>query len=498
MSRSLWFSSTESPVFSQFEGHDSADVVIVGGGITGLVAADLLTAAGKKVIVVDMLRPGAGETGHTTAHLTSAFDRGYDTISRKISHEAATLIASASESAIEWLERRSRTLGAGRFQRVDGWLYTESGDDVESLRREHAASAAAGLRCSFVERAPLPFGNHGAVQYHDQGKFHPLEFLHALIADLQERGCRLFGDSKVVKVEDGSPCVVELDNGGRIEATDIVVATNVPVINRILLQTRLYAYRTYAIALPASNDDPDGLFFDTMSPYHYIRTQETSEGRFLIVGGEDHRTGTETETGVHFENLHRYANERFGDRQITHQWSGQVIETPDGLPYAGRNPGAGHVFVATGYAGQGFTMGTASAGLIASLVTGESHPMEKLLSPKRIELRALKRFITGNLEYPRHLLPDRLTNINVSADSVDAIPKGEGRIVKVDGKKAAAYRDEAGALHLLSTICPHLGCDVRWNQAEASWDCPCHGSRFDPLGSVRNGPARRDLDKIEP
>ena len=494
MSKSIWFDSAKSPQLQSFEGKASADVVVVGAGITGLTAADLLTMSGRKVIVLDMLEPGEGETGHTTAHLTVAFDRGYHTVANKIGEQAAALIAMASDSAIDWLESRSHGLRAGRFKRVDGWVYTESPDDVERLREEAAASSEAGLRCTFEDRAPLPYTTVGAIHYPQQAQFHPLEFAYALIADLRRRGCSLFSGSKVVSVDDGSPCRVTLENGAEVTAKDVIVATNVPVIDRVVLQTRLYAYRTYAIALPAKQDDSDGLFFDTMDPYHYIRTQETSEGRFLMVGGEDHRTGTETDTEIHFSNLHDYANERFGQREMTHHWSGQVIETPDGLPFAGLNPGAGHVYIATGYEGQGFTMGVASAGAIANLIAHDSSPLAELLSPKRVELLAsAKKYLTENLEFPLHFLPDRLTHSDVSADSVDEVPNGEGRIVEIDGKKAAAYRDDDGNLHLCSTICPHLGCDVRWNQAESSWDCPCHGSRFDPRGKVRNGPARRDL-----
>ncbi|MBW3672375.1 MAG: FAD-dependent oxidoreductase [Acidobacteria bacterium] len=497
MSRSIWLATSEAPQLQRFDGRASADVVVIGAGITGLTAADLLTASGQKVIVLDMLEPGEGESGHTTAHLTVAFDEGYHSISKSIGDDAATLIAGASESAIDWLEKRCRSLETGRFERVGGWVYTESADDVEMLQKEATASREAGLRCSFEDRAPLPFSNAGAIHYPDQAKFHPLEFCYGLISDLRRRGCSLFAGSKVVKVEDGSPCRIELENGGEITARDVIVATNVPVIDRVLLQTRLYAYRTYAIAVPAADTDPQGLFFDTMDPYHYIRTQDTADGRFLIIGGEDHRTGTETETERHFANLHAYTTERFGRREMTHHWSGQVIETPDGLPFAGLNPGAEHVYIATGYEGQGFTMGVTAAGAITNLITGGENPLTELLSPKRKEvLASAKTYITENLEFPAHFLADRLTHSDVSAESLEDVPTGQGRIVEIDGRKAAAYRDDEGKVHLLSTVCTHLGCDVRWNKAESSWDCPCHGSRYDRDGEVLCGPATSPLSDL--
>lgn len=497
MSMSLWFASSEALEVPNFSGNARADVVVVGAGITGLVAADLLTTAGRSVIVVDMMGPGRGETGHTTAHLTVAFDRGYATIGSKIGEDAARLIARASESAVDWLEARSKALGAGRFSRVDGWLYCETEDDAEWIEKEHRASVEAGLRCTLEDAAPVPYPTARGVRYFRQGQFHPIEFSHALVADLQRRGCRLYGGSKVEAVDDGEPCRVHLDGGMVIETGDVIVATNVPVIDRVLMQTRLYAYRTYAIAVDAREDDPEALLFDTMDPYHYIRTQQTAQGTFLIIGGEDHRTGTEEDTTARFEALERYATERFGRRETRYRWSGQVIDTPDGLPYAGLNPGAEHVYIAAGYAGQGFTMGTAAAGTIVESIEGRESALSELLSPKRVEIRGgIKRYVTENLEFPTHFLADRLTHGNVTSDSLDEIPPGEGRIVEIDGKKAAAFRGPDGELRLLSTICPHLGCDVRWNDAESSWDCPCHGSRFDPSGKVLNSPARRDLERL--
>ena len=496
MSKSVWFGGIESREFPRFNGKGEVDVVIVGGGITGLAAADLIARSGRSVIVVDMRQPGEGETGHTTAHLTVAFDRGYQTVAKKIGEQAAELIAIASASSIDWLEARSRALGSGRFERVDGWIYSEAEKDVKWLVEEATASVNAGLDCRWEDHAPLPFTTKGAIRYPRQARFHPLEFCYALIDDLQKRGVTFHGDSKVVEVEDGSPCRVKIEGGGEITARDVVVATNVPVIDRVVMQTRLYAYRTYAIAVAATGDDPDALFFDTMEPYHYIRIQDTPDGKFLIVGGEDHRTGTETETERHIENLEAYTTERFGKRETKYHWSGQIIETPDGLPYAGLNPGAEHVYVATGYEGQGFTMGVASAGTIANLILREENALAELLSPGRIEIAAgAWKYLKENLEFPLHFLPDRLTRSDVNAPSTDEVPRGEGRIVAIDGEKCAAFRDEAGQVHLLSPVCPHLGCDVRWNGEESSWDCPCHGSRFDPKGKVLNGPARRDLSR---
>jgi glycine/D-amino acid oxidase-like deaminating enzyme/nitrite reductase/ring-hydroxylating ferredoxin subunit len=498
MSESVWFGTVEAPAAEPLAGDTECDVAIVGAGITGMVTADLVSSAGKRVLVLDMLQSGEGETGHTTAHLTEMFDQWYRRVVRDFSKEEAGLIARASRAAIDWIAKRSTELGGCGFDWVDGWLYDESGSDLDKLKEEVEAAIEAGIRASYHEQVPLPFPVAGGVRFERQAQFHPLEFLFRLIRDLKSRGVEIYSGTRVTNVEEeNGHCLLETERG-TVRAAHAVFATNVPVIDRLVMQTKLYAYRTYAIAVPAVAGDPEGLFYDTMEPYHYTRRQKIDERSWLIVGGEDHRTGTETDTEKHYAALGAYVAERFGSREIAYRWSGQVIETPDGLPFIGRNPGADRVWIATGFAGQGFTMGVAAAGLISNLIEGRENPLESLFDPSRVKpIAGGKRYVTENLEFPLHFLKDRLSRTNVDAKSLDEVGVEEGKIVKVGGRKLAAYRNEQGELHLMSTVCPHMGCDVRWNRAESSWDCPCHGSRFSPQGEVLNGPARSGLTRVE-
>jgi glycine/D-amino acid oxidase-like deaminating enzyme len=263
--------------------------------------------------------------------------------------------------------------------------------------------------------------------------------------------------------------------------------------NRIALHMKLAAYRTYAIAYPAPSAMPDGLYDDCQTPYHYIRTQITPRGRFLIVGGEDHKTGHERETQRCFERLESYARKHFALQGAAHRrWSGQILEPADGLPFIGRNALSKQVYVATGFSGTGVTFGTLAAMLLRDTIMHCDNPWAELYAATRIKpLAQAKRYLAENVDFPAHVIGDRLARGDVR-DRAE-VAKGQGKLVHENGKMLAVYRDDAGVLHTRSAVCPHLGCHVRWNDAERSWDCPCHGSRFSATGQLRNGPAVSDL-----
>jgi nitrite reductase/ring-hydroxylating ferredoxin subunit len=273
------------------------------------------------------------------------------------------------------------------------------------------------------------------------------------------------------------------------------MATNVPIAGYTTLHTKAAAYRTYALAYRIEGPHPDGLFWDTADPYHYTRWQETDEGTFMIVGGEDHKVGQAADAGEKFERLHHYVEERFGSLPIHYRWSGQVIEPIDGLPYIGGN---GRTFVSTGYAGQGMTFGTLGGMIVADLIDRRENRWAGLFDEKRAHIRgAITRFVTENVDYPKHMIKDRVARMDVEGKEALEVARGEGKILSLDGRKAAVFRDDSGRLIAVSPVCTHMQCDVAWNAAEKTWDCPCHGSRFDTDGSVINGPAREPLHELE-
>jgi glycine/D-amino acid oxidase-like deaminating enzyme/nitrite reductase/ring-hydroxylating ferredoxin subunit len=491
---SLWHASALIPQFEPLCGNVHVDVAIVGAGITGLTAAVLLKQRGKTVAVIEKERIGGGETGNTTSHITEAIDARYYFIARVFDKEAARLVARASREAIEQIAQFVDGFSIKcHFKRVPGFLYTEKRSYVAEIKREAQAAAEAGVAAKYTEDVPLPFPIRGGVRFENQAQFHSLEYLSGLAPRIVSDGSHIFERTHVTSIKDGEPCVVETD-GGTITAGAVFQATNVPIVSFTTLHVKDAAYRTYAIAYPSEGSHPDGLFWDTAEPYHYTRWQETDQGTFMIVGGADHKVGHEQDTEKCFADVNQYVAEHFGTQNERFRWSGQVLDPIDGLPYIGRS---GNIYVSTGYAGQGMTFGTIGGKICADLITGVESPYAELFNWSRMHARgAIKDFITENQDYPRRMIMDRVLRTNIETKDLFEVKAGEGKIVSVDGRKLACYRDDSGQLHAVSPICTHMGCDVAFNDAEKSWDCPCHGSRFKTTGEVLNGPAHDPLKKI--
>lgn len=492
MTESLWVGGIQRHTYPRLERDDlHVDVAVVGGGITGTTAALLLKLAGKKVAVIEARTIGSGVTGGTTAHLTQAIDTRYQAIESKFGREGARLVAESSRVAIEQIAAFcARFEIECQFEKVPGYLYTEHDTQVDELKGELEAAHRAGLPVEMAA-VPLPFTASAGIRFDDQAQFQPMAYVSALAAQTHGDGSHVFEQTRVLSVDEGEPCRVHLDNGSSLSADRVILATHAP-LNRVLLQTKVAHYRSYVVSGPVERA-PSGLFWDTEDPYHYVRTHRGAGGIQLIIGGEDHKTGQESDTETPFERLTDYAA-RWGLTKPTHRWSAQVIEPVDGLPFIGENANSERVYVATGYSGNGMTFGTIAAQILSDACLGAENPYSTLYEATRIKpLASLKSFIGENTDFPLHLLSDALRPPN--ARSLEDIRPGEGKIVRVSGQRLAVYRDEQNGLHALSPICTHLGCHVAFNGVERSWDCPCHGSRFDIEGRVLDGPAVLPLPK---
>ena len=488
---SLWLATASRPHPSPWARPVEVDVIVVGGGIAGMTAALLLKRRGRSVAVIEMQRVGLGETGHTTGHLTEIVDARYEAIERDFGHDAASLVAASSRAAMDHIESWATEFPCA-FERVPGYLYAESAEDAHALEREVEAARSAGVAAVFTHKVPLPFPVTGALRVEHQAQFHPMRYLRGLAGALPGDGCHLFEESRVVEVHDGEPCRVKLASGVELTARAVLVTAHVPVSNLLLLHTKIAAYRTYVVTARDARLPPPGLYWDSADPYHYTRRYEGERGALLLVGGEDHKTGQCDDTEEAFTRLQRYATERFGAENFAHRWSGQIIKPADGLPYIGRNSASDNVFVATGFAGNGMTFGTVAGMMLAEAAEGQSSAWTDLYQATRMKvLGAVKDMLVENADYPVHLIGDRLAVPQLTAE--DLVP-GEGDVVMVGGRKLAVFCDERGTLHAMSPVCTHMGCHVSWNTAEKSWDCPCHGGRFDALGQVLNGPPLRPLE----
>jgi glycine/D-amino acid oxidase-like deaminating enzyme/nitrite reductase/ring-hydroxylating ferredoxin subunit len=499
-SLSLWMASADLPVFAPLRNDIHADVCIVGAGIAGLSAAYGLAQEGRRVVVVTQEGVGHGETMRTSAHLTAALDTRYFRLESLHGELGARLVAASHARAIDRIERivQLEDIDCG-FSRVDGYLVASTDGTVEDIDREYEAARRAGIDVERLVRCPLPSMGGPCLRFPQQAQFHPLEFLAAVARAVDRMGGQIFTDTHVDAVVDGGPVQVQTSSGPIVTARAAIVATDTPVSNLLVLHTKQAAYRTYVVAarIPAGAL-PLGLYWDTDDPYHYVRihtmVNQDRASDMLIVGGEDHKTGQADDTVERYGRLEAWMRERFPMAgEIDYCWSGQVVEPYDGLAFIGRNPLDKNVFVVTGTSGNGMTYGMIAAMILSDLIAGRPNPWAALYDPSRITVRAATHFLRENLN-----VAARYAELATPAEvaSEEAIACDSGGVIRHGLSKAAVYRDESGKLYRCSAICSHLNCVVHWNAAEKSWDCPCHGSRYNRFGKVINGPAVKDLEPL--
>lgn len=500
---SVWERTRPRPQYPPLVGDHEADVAVVGAGLAGMTVAYLLAKAGRRVVVLDDNAVGGGETGQTTAHLSSALDDHYHVLEKVHGRDGARLAYESHHAAIETIGRIAAEEGIDcDYARLDGWWFVGAGNDPRTLDRE--AEAARRLGIPGVERAErvpgVPFDSGPALRFPGQGQFHPLKYLEGLARCILRDGGRIHTGNHVTGVESGRVA----GEGFSVRAPHVAVCTNSPISDRVALHTKQAPYRTFAIAarLPAGAVARPALWWDTLEAYHYVRLQPIEGDAahvWLIVGGEDHKTGHHDDADARFARLEAWTRERFPVVAVDARWSGQVMEPFDFLGFLGRDPsGMEGVFVVTGDSGHGMTHATIGGLLVADLVLGRANPWEALYDPSRntLSVDAVKAWLHENLDVGAQYLDLLPTGGTVGA--ADEIPPGTGAILQRGGRKIAAYRDDDGHLSECSAYCSHLGCVVRWNGAERSWDCPCHGSRFSPDGrTVLNGPAPVGLPPLE-
>lgn len=480
----------------------TTEVCIVGAGIAGLTTAYLLAREGRRVVVLDHAAPGGGETGRTTAHLASAIDDRFYEVAARRGREAARLAGESHRSAIDLIERiaNEEKIDCG-FRRVDGFLFAGDEGSLRSLEREYDAAREAGQP---VEWAESPHGLTflgRCLRFPNQAQFSPLDYLAGLRAAVERLGGKVVSRTHATEVVEGPNVTLRTDRDFRVSAHYCVVASNTPFNDRVTMHTKLFAYQTYAIAATVHADEvPAALYWDDLDPYHYVRLTDATPGfATLIVGGEDHKTGQQPHPNLAFENLERWARARFPSfGTVTHQWSGEVMETLDGLGYYGRNPGSGeNVFIMTGDSGMGMTHGTLGAKIVADLIQQRVNPWAALYDPARKPPAAIGEFARENLNVARQYLDWAKGAPSADRDEI-ALKPGEGCVFQRGTQKVAAHCDEDGTIHECSAVCPHLGCIVEWNETEHSWDCPCHGSRFTAKGEVFHGPSPVNLSPLPP
>jgi glycine/D-amino acid oxidase-like deaminating enzyme/nitrite reductase/ring-hydroxylating ferredoxin subunit len=505
---SYWTDNTPASRFSALKEDIAVDVLVVGAGITGITATYLLKRAGHNVALVDKDRCLSGDTTYTTAHLTCVTDTPLSTLVENFGRDHAQAAWDAQLAAIDAIDRIAwREQIKCQFEWVPGYLFNpapEAGPPTQqskSLDLEKEAELAQSLGFDAKFQPSIPFYRKPGVRFENQAKFHPRKYLIALLRLLSSgKGCQIYEQTEIQEIE-GTPITATTRDGHRIHCEHLLIATHVPLQGKAgllpatVLQSKLAPYTSYVVGgwVPRGTVH-EALFWDTGDPYDYLRVDRKHDHDFVIFGGEDHKTGQVTNTADCFNRLEQRLKHLLPDVAVTHRWSGQVIETNDGLPYIGET--AERQYAATGFSGNGMTFGTLSAMMFADHVSGRANPWAELFDPGRTKIKGgLWDYIKENKDYPYYLIRDRFAG--GSAQSLRSIKRGSGEIVEIDGHPAAAYRGMDGQIHVLSAVCTHMGCYVHWNNAERTWDCPCHGSRFKVTGEVLAGPAEEPLAPIE-
>ena len=497
---SFWIATTPETSYGALEGQVEVDVAVVGGGIMGITTAALLKRAGKRVALLESKRIVHGATGYTTAKVTSGHGAIYASLESSFGAEGARTYAEAQEAALAQI---ARFVEQGDidcdFERRANYVYGESAQEAEQLRHEAEAAKRAGLAASFVDETPLPYGVAGAVRLDDQAQFHPRKYLLAVAATLPGDGSHVFEETRVQDVRDGDPCRVETARG-IVRARDVVIATQLPILDRGLFFAKAHPHHSYAVAAPLhASQAPDGMFLNMGTPTRSVRTMRDGERQYISIGGNGHKAGREADTPARYDQLDAFLHEHWpGVGDVEYRWSTMDYMPLDRVPYIGRiRRRARHVFTGTGFNKWGMTNGTVAAMMLSERILGRESGWERLFEAKRWHPRAsLGKFVKENSSTGVRYVADWVQR--VPGKSPDQLAAGEGALMRIRGRKTAVYRDEAGELHAHSPVCRHLYCIVNWNRAERSWDCPCHGSRYEGNGTVIQGPTTRDLKPRKP
>ncbi|RJR25791.1 FAD-dependent oxidoreductase [Candidatus Microgenomates bacterium] len=494
---SFWLETAPDKQFPKAKGYFSLDVAVIGGGIVGITTAYLLGKAGLKVAVLEKDKILHGVTGHTTAKLTSQHGLIYRHLINNFGREKAQTYAEANQKAIEKVfEIAEKEKIECDLKRALAYTYTEEENDRKEALEEIKACQSLGLPAKLKEEISLPFKTKGAACFENQAIFHPLKFLYSLAEIVSKNGGLIFENSKVIKVNEGKECLIKTEEA-EIKAKKAILATNFPIYDQCYFFARMWPKRSYALAVKLREKLPEDYFISSRKKFHSIRPHFYDKGSILIIGGEPHRTGQGNDTVKLYKNLIEFAQKNFEVDSVLYRWSTHDQMPADNVPFIGRSSlRSKNIFVATGFKGWGMSHGIVAAMLFLDLVNEQKNPWGELYDPCRFEGKAsVKTIIDQGITVAKEYLGNRFPGRK--QQSPRELKKKEAAIGEENSQKIAIYKDGEGKSHKVSAVCTHMGCTVSWNNAEKSWDCPCHGSRFNHKGEVIHAPAVKNLKKIK-
>ncbi|RKD25795.1 (2Fe-2S)-binding protein [Ammoniphilus oxalaticus] len=498
-SKSYWPDSVGLPPFPRLEQNIDVDVVIVGGGMTGLTSAYLLVNEGLKVAVLEADRLLNGTTGHTTAKVTAQHGLIYDELISSMGRSKARLYYEANLDALQFIEQMVEQHHIDcDFQKQDAYLYATTEEYKLKIEKEAAAYEKLGIDGGLVDEIPFDIEIQNGLVMKEQAQFHPLKYMAQLVRLITEKGGLIYENTTAVNIQtdDQHPTVLTRENH-RVTANHALICSHFPFYEGLgLYSSRMYASRSYVLAAKTKKKYPGGMYVSVDKPTRSLRSAMINGEEFVLIVGEDHKTGQGGDTLDHYKKLETFGEQVFGLEKIAYRWSAQDLITLDKVPYIGGiTSKESNIMIATGYRKWGMTTSAVAAFLFRDVVLKKKNRYQDLYSPSRFYANpSLKNFFVQNANVVGQLLKGKF---EMPHKTWDEIGNDEGGIISIDGERKGAYRDPAGCLHIVDTTCTHIGCEVEWNNGDRTWDCPCHGSRFSYTGEVVEGPAEKPLQQYD-
>lgn len=495
----FWFDGVEAPVYPMLDEDLHVDVAIVGAGQVGLHCAYRLQDTGLRVVLLEALRIGRQATGRSTAKITTQHGQRYAALVEKFGRDGASVYAEANAAAIAEITRLAADMeDGGGLEPRDAYIYATDESQVRQLEKEAETARSLGLPAEMVTDAGLPFPTAALLRYTGQYQYHPYRYMCELASRLR---IPVYEGSRVTEITDGSPITLTA-NGRTVMAQHVVVSTQMPVVNEGMFFARAFPFAHPVVAAPLPEGmQLDGMFISAGSPSHSLRTADMNGRTYIIAAGPEYKSGqTEEEQGA-MDDLRAFLEEAFGVGAPTHAWTNEDFKPMDGVAFVGPVKSGGNLLIATGFEAWGITQGVVAADILADHIMGTTHPAASLFDSTRIKpMAGASEFAKGNIQAATHLVGDRL--LKRKAVSLEEIATDSGGVVDDGDEQLAVRRHADGSLTALSATCTHLGCIVGWNETDRTWDCPCHGSRFDEWGEVIAGPAvsplkRRDVPEAD-
>lgn len=490
---SLWHATADVDIHPPLRGDRQTGVVVVGGGITGLTTALLLAEAGVEVMLLEARHLAAGATGGTTGKVSSQHGVIYRDLIERHGEPTARAYADVNQAAIRDVADicRRHDIDA-HWTPTEAYVWAKTEEEVDVLQRELAAATTLDLPADWVAETELPFPVQGALRFRDQGQFHAVRYAAGLARALEAHPmATVHCGTRVTAVKDEGPRVRIETSTASVEADHVVLATLLPITDRGFEFARARASRSYGVAMTIDGPLPEGMYISAGAPTRSVRRWHGNDGAYLVVVGESHETGHDARTEEHDGALEEFARQHWDVVDVAYRWSEQDYLPDDRLPFIGATALSDRILVATGWQKWGLTNGTAAARILTDIVVGRPNDHAHVFAPTRTNVtESARQFLAHNLDVAKRFVGDR---VSPDFDSVDDVPVGGGGTVRVDGVLVAVSRDATGSVSTRSATCTHLGCIVQWNQAERSWDCPCHGSRFGEDGEVLEAPATAPL-----